>query len=176
MSAPDGDDSPRRPVRIMVFLHGTVIMHRGGVGKTPVERGQQVRDREASVHRYEDYVPIGDACEKLHRWQREGAEIVYLSSHRNAEDVEKDRLVLARHGFPGGPVLYRRGAQTYADLAERALPAVLIEDDCESIGGEAQMTYPHVRPDLQRAIRSIVVPEFAGIDDLPAALEELCAP
>jgi hypothetical protein len=37
---------------------------------------------------------------KLQRWRQQGAEIVYLSSHRKPEDVEIDKLVLGRHGFP----------------------------------------------------------------------------
>ena len=45
-------------MKIMVFLHGTVIMHRGGLGKSPNERGEQVEENEESVHRYEDYVPV----------------------------------------------------------------------------------------------------------------------
>jgi hypothetical protein len=53
------------------------------------------------------------------------------------------------------------------------LPDVLIEDDCESIGGESEMTYPQLTPALKQRIRSIVVPEFGGIDHLPDELTAL---
>ena len=35
------------------------------------------------------------------------------------------------------------------------------------------MIYPHIAPDIQKSIKSIVVREFAGIDDLPDDLSEL---
>lgn len=53
------------------------------------------------------------------------------------------------------------------------MPDVLIEDDCESIGGEPQMTYPHVKKNKKKLIKSIVVKEFSGIDNLPDSLEAL---
>ena len=52
-------------------------------------------------------------------------------------------------------------------MAERETPDILIEDDCESIGGEKEMTYPHIREDLKSKIKSLVVKEFGGIDHLP---------
>jgi hypothetical protein len=58
-------------------------------------------------------------------------------------------------------------------VAERTLPDILIEDDCECIGGESEMTYPHIRQELKSMIKSIVVKEFSGIDHLPDALSEL---
>lgn len=70
--------------------------------------------------------------------------------------------------FPPGRVLARQPGETYGDVAERELPDVLIEDDCESIGAD-QITYPQIRPDLQARIKSIVIPEFGGIDHLPDA-------
>jgi len=58
-------------------------------------------------------------------------------------------------------------------VAARHPPDVLIEDDCESIGGGAEITYPQIRPDVQARITSIIVPEFGGIDHLPDSLSEL---
>lgn len=52
----------------MVFLHGTAIMHSGGLGKTPEERGKQVEENEKSVHLYENYVPVDNADKKLREW------------------------------------------------------------------------------------------------------------
>ena len=157
----------------MVFLHGTAIMHKAGLGKTPQERVKQVETNEPSVHKYGEYVPVGKANEKIGRWQKQGAEIVYLSSHRDGASVKKDIQVLSQYNFPNGPVLYRHLFQTYASVAEKAMPDVLIEDDCESIGGEPQMTYPHIKPTKKHLIKSIVVKEFSGIDNLPDSLENL---
>lgn len=53
------------------------------------------------------------------------------------------------------------------------MPDVLIEDDCESIGGEKEMVYPHIKPELRTKIKSIVVEEFEGIDHLPDEIDLL---
>ncbi len=148
-------------------------MHKAGLGKTPQERVKQVETNEPSVHKYDEYVPVGKANEKIKGWQEQGAEIVYLSSHRDGASAKKDIQVLSKYNFPDGPVLYRRLLQSYANVAERVMPDVLIEDDCESIGGEVQMTYPHINPQKKRLIKSIVVKEFSGIDNLPADINQL---
>src|SRR5437764_9959370 len=132
----------RRPMRILVFMHGTTIMHRTALSHSREERVAQVKRREPSIADYAAYVPVGDAVEKVGRWQRYGAEILYLSSHRKPENVAKDASVLARFGLPAGEILFRQPDETYADVARRAIPDVLIEDDCESIGGEVEVTYP----------------------------------
>jgi hypothetical protein len=160
-------------MKIIVFLHGTAIMHKNAVGQTRLERVRQVLNGEESVIDFSSYVPVEDVVPKLLNWKSQGAEIVYLSSHRKTEDVEQDRAVLKRHGFPVGPVLYRRASQNYADVAEQALPDILIEDDCESIGGAKHMTYPHIRPELQAKMRSVVVREFGGIGHLPDDIPDL---
>jgi len=154
-------------MKIMVFLHGTVLMHQNGIGRTRVERVRQVLEGDESLYDFAAYVPVGEAVQKLQTWRGQGAEIVYLSSHRNIEDIEKDRGVLRKHGFPEGLVYFRLGAEQYCDVAERALPDVLIEDDCESIGGAKEMTTPHLKPEIQVQLKSIVVKEFGGIDHLP---------
>lgn len=74
-----------------------------------------------------------------------------------------DALVLRTHGFPVGRVLARSPGESYGDVAAREAPDVLIEDDCESIG-PAQITYPQIPPAARARIRSVIVPEFAGID------------
>jgi hypothetical protein len=161
-------------VRLLVFLHGTAIMHPGGVGRTREERVAQVRDEtDPALRDYAAYVPVDGSVAKLRRWRDEGARIDYLSSHRNPEDVAKDVLVLQTYGFPKGRVLAREPGETYGDVAGRALPDVLIEDDCESIDGAGEITYPQIRPDLRARITSIVVPEFGGIDHLPDSLDAL---
>jgi hypothetical protein len=143
-------------------------MHRSAMGLSREERVRQVLEgKDESLRDFASYVPVGGVVRKLQTWQAQGAEIVYLSSHRKAEDVEKDRLVLRKYGFPGDQILYRQSGETYAAVAERTMPDVLIEDDCESIGGEAEMTYPHIRQDFKARIKSIVIREFSGIDHLP---------
>jgi hypothetical protein len=160
-------------MKLLVFLHGTLTMHRNGEGKTPEERASQVRDNDESIHDWDSYIPIGSAVAKLKAWEAQGAEISYLSSRRIAEEVEKDQLVLDRYGFPQGPVFYRQAGESYSEIAERVLPDLLIEDDCECIGGAEQMTITHVRPEIKERIRSIIVPEFGGIDHLPDDLGKL---
>ena len=157
----------------MVFLHGTAIMHKSGIGKTPAERIKQVEINDPAVNHYETYVPIGKANEKIKKWQEQAAEIVYLSSHRDIASVEKDKLVLDKYNFPSGEVYYRNLLQSYAKVAEKVMPDILIEDDCESIGGEVQMTYPHIQPDKKKQIKSLVVKEFQGLDHLPDDINNL---
>ena len=160
-------------MKILVFLHGTVVMHGSAVGVAREERVRQSARHEPSVRDFASYVPVGDAVSKLHNWVRQGAEVVYLSSHRTVENVRKDEAVLRRYAFPEGPVLRRRPDDSYADVAERALPDVLIEDDCESIGGANEMVGRQLRGALSRRIHSIAVPEFGGIDHLPSDPAEL---
>jgi hypothetical protein len=160
-------------MKIMVFLHGTAIMHKNAVGRTRDERVKQVIDRDRSLYDFGAYVPVDNAVEKLKAWRRHGAEIVYLSSHRDVAGVETDQTVLRTHNFPDGPVFFRQVGEQYHDVAERVLPDILIEDDCESIGGEREMTYPHINPELKDRVKSIIVREFGGIDHLPDDISEL---
>jgi hypothetical protein len=154
-------------MKILIFLHGTLIMHRNAIGKTREERVHQSKEREASVLDYESYVPIGNAVEKLNNWKQQRAEIIYLSSHESETDVEKDKSVLRKYNFPNGKVLFRKNGESYKDIAEKVTPDILVDDDCESIGGEKEMTITYVRPEIKQKIKSITVKEFQGIDHLP---------
>jgi hypothetical protein len=160
---------------ILVFLHGTSIMHEGAKGLAREEMTRQVTEGDKSLHDYASYIPVGNAVRKLREWKRQGAAICYLSSHRNAKDVADDKSVLKRYAFPDGQVFYRRNREQYKDVVERIqpLPDVIVEDDCESIGGEVEMVYPNLRPALKNRIRSIVVKEFGGIDHLPDKISGL---
>lgn len=151
----------------MVFLQGTAIMHKNALGKSREERVRQVIDGNESLEEFSSYAPVDNAVLKLQGWHGQGAEICYLSSHNETEDVETDKFVLRKYGFPDGPVYYRQSHERYEDVAERVMPDILIEDDCESIGGEPEMTYPHIRQDLKAKMKSVVVKEFGGIDHLP---------
>jgi hypothetical protein len=163
----------RRNVRLLVFLQGTTLMHAGGLGRTPEERVAQVRAGEdPTLHDYPGYVPIGEAAAKLERWREQGAQIDYLSSHRDPDDLAKDGGVLQTYAFPRGRLLSRAPGQTYGDVAARELPDLLVEDDCRSIGAE-QLAHAQLPPELRARVKSIVVPEFGGIDHLPDSLQAL---
>jgi hypothetical protein len=166
-------------MRIMVFTEGTLFIGAEDVNRTREERIQAVKDllvRVAAGDEVIDFgaeVPAGNAVEKLWAWRRQGAEILYLTSRRQPDEVEDVRSVLRKFGFPEGELFFCREGEAYKDVAERVLPDAIVEDDCESIGGEVQMTYPHIRPDIKARIKSIVVPEAGGIDHLPDDIELL---
>ncbi len=160
-------------MKILVFLHGTTIMHKNGRGLNREDIVKQVIENDESVLDYVSYVPIDNAVEKLKNWEKRGAKIIYLSSHESFDEVKKDKFVLKKYGFPKGEVFFRQKGEKYKDVAERIRPDIIIEDDCESIGGEIEMTYPHINPELKAKIKSIVVKEFEGIDHLPDSLEKL---
>lgn len=148
-------------------------MHKAGADVLREERVKQVEQGEKSVHEYDAYIPVGSVVTKLKNWVNQGAEIVYLSSHETIKDVEKDEVVLSRYNFPKGKVYFRQNSETYGDVVKRILPDVLIEDDCESIGGEPEMTYPNMEPESRQKVKSIVVKEFQGIDHLPDGIQNL---
>lgn len=160
-------------MRILIFLQGTLIMHRTGLGRTRAERVEQSRvGTDPSLRDPATYVPIGDAAGKVRAWQAQGAQVEYLTSRRSPADVALDTAVLKRYGFPSGRVLARHPGATYGDVVGRALPDLLIEDDCESIGVD-EIAYLQVTPGLRLRIRSVIVPEFGGIDHLPDSLSAL---
>ncbi|MDP2932879.1 MAG: hypothetical protein Q8N81_02000, partial [bacterium] len=83
--------------------------------------------------------------------------------------------VLDRNNFPKGLLEYRNTKEEYKNVAERITPDVLIEDDCESIGGKKEMIYPQIRSGVKEKINLITVKEFSGIDYLPDNVELLRA-
>ena len=147
-------------MKIAIFLHGTTIMQKGAEGLSREERAKQVVDNEVSVHDYANYIPVDSAVDKLNKWINQGAEIVYLSSHESEGDVAKDKTVLNKYNFPVGPIYFRRSGETYAHLVE-------------NIGGEIEMCYPNIKPEIKEKIKHIIVKEFQGIDHLPDNLDEL---
>lgn len=157
----------------MVFLHGTVIMHRNAVNKGRRERVLQVIQKEESVKDYATYVPVGNAVSKLQSWIRQGAEILYLSPHKSIDKIQLDKSILSNYYFPAGRILFRDKGQTYAEIAQAQMPDILIEDNCESIGGKDQMTYTSINHNSSNKIKSIIVHEFGGVDHLPDQLNEL---
>ena len=97
-------------MKILIFLHGTLIMHKSAEDKTREGRVKQVENGDLSVHDYASYVPVGNAVEKLKSWQSQGAEI---------------------------------------------------------------MTVTFVKPEIKQKIKSIVIKEFSGIDNLPSEISSL---
>ena len=83
--------------------------------------------------------PIGGAVQKINRWHGQYTVQYAVLEHR------------------------RRGEQ-YADVVLRVHPDILVEDDCSSIGGAAEMCVTKLPQNERERIRSIVVPEFGGID------------
>ncbi|MFW9828001.1 MAG: hypothetical protein ACFFEY_10435 [Candidatus Thorarchaeota archaeon] len=163
----------KKKPRILIFLHGTSIMHRNARGLSREEIIKQIiDDLDDSISDFGSYIPIGNVVKKLTTWQIQGAEILYLSSHRTPENIKKDELVLKKYGFPKGPIFYRKGNSWILPIKE-AKPDILIEDNCESIGGEHQMTYPNLNKEWKSKLISIVIKEFDGIDNLPDNINEL---
>ena len=158
-------------MKIFVFTEGTIFTHQNWLVLTREEIVRRVREGERPEHA--GTAPIGHAAMKLQAWKKAGAEIVYLTSRRKPVDVAQVGEVLLRFGFPAGEVFFRQEGEGYENAAERARPDLIIEDDCESIGGEVEMTYPHIRAGIKERIKSIVVKEFGGIDHLPDSLADL---
>ncbi len=165
-------------MRILIFTEGTILTHRSHIGLPRDKITELIRDLGNQPGR--DYfagsVPIGNCVRKIAEWKKQGATILYLTSRRTPEEVEIIQKVLLGHHFPHGELLFRRAGEEYKDVAERAWPDIIVEDDCESIGGEREMTYPNMKAELKRKIKSIVVKEFGGIDHLPEDITDLlCA-
>lgn len=154
-------------MKILIFTEGTILMPQSAKNVSREERVNQVIRNDPMVKDYETYIPNSLAVEKTQRWHNQGAEIYYLTSRRNNKEVDEIRNVLIQYHFPQSEnLVYRQENESYAEVTEKIMPDILIEDDCESIGGEIEMTYPHINPNLQNDIKSIVVREFEGIDNL----------
>jgi hypothetical protein len=108
-------------MRLLVFLHGTVIMHPSATGRTREERVAQVRiAADPTLRDYAEYVPVDNAVAKLWRWREQGVRIDYLSSHRNSDDVAKDGWVLQKIRLPVRPCICpRRWPELWADRRAR---------------------------------------------------------
>ncbi|MBI4918861.1 hypothetical protein HY837_02960 [archaeon] len=166
-------------MKILIFTEGTLLMHENAVWHSREEIVQQVKNKDPSVKNYSTYVPIGRCIDKLRAWKEKGATIIYLTSRKSPEEIEAIQNLLTFYEFPEGKLEFRKKLsglmglfnEEYKDVVERIMPDILIEDDCESIGGEKQMCYTNVKEELKSKIKSIVVKEFEGIDNLPDELK-----
>jgi len=113
------------------------------------------------------YVPIKKCIQKINNWDRQGAQICYLCSGKSDSSAQIVRNLLLKFNFPGTFLYYRTGSEKYKDIVEFLKPNILIEDDCRSIGGAWQMSITHVNTEIKKQIKSIVIKEFGGIDNLP---------
>ncbi len=161
-------------MKILVFAEGTILMHLSPEVLTREKRVAQSKRGGRAIRDYRHYVPTGNAVQKLLAWKKQGAKIYYLTSRTALEEIADINQVLERYQFPDKEnLLYRKEGQEYKDVGEKLMPDIIIEDDCESIGGEVEMVYPHIRKELKSKIKSIMVKEFGGIDHLPSTLDEL---
>lgn len=161
-------------MKILVFTEGTILMHPTCKGLSREERVQQSKNRVRSIHDYRNYILVGNAVKKLNNWKEQKAEIYYLTSRTAPQEVADIKYVLEKYNFPDNQnLLFRKQGEQYKDAAERLLPDIIVEDDCESIGGEIEMTYPHIRQEIKAKIKPIIVKEFEGIDHLPDKLESI---
>lgn len=161
-------------MKILIFTEGTATMQSSAIGVSREERVRQSIDNIPEVNDFRSYVPNGNIVDKLNAWKSQGVEIYYLTSRITPEEIDDVRFVLDKNNFPDKQnLLYRKENQEYKDIAEELMPDILIEDDCESIGGETEMTYPHIRQDMKYKIHSIIVKEFAGIDNLSDNIHNL---
>jgi len=55
-------------MRLLVLLHGIVLMHSAALGMARAERVAQVRAGHPTVGDYAAYVPAGDAVATLQKW------------------------------------------------------------------------------------------------------------
>ncbi|OGD63760.1 hypothetical protein A2160_03745 [Candidatus Beckwithbacteria bacterium RBG_13_42_9] len=182
-------------MKILIFTEGTILMHLSGQDVSREERVKQSQAegiqreertiayetnsplplvKKGSTYDFESYIPIGDAVKKIVSWEKQGATICYLTSRRVKGEIDAVQNVLRKFSFPNSSDLYyRQQGEGYKDVAERLIPDVLIEDDCESIGGEIEMTYTYIDPKIKSKIHSVVVKEFQGIDHLPDDISKL---
>ena len=160
-------------MKILVFTEGTVLMHKNAKGLIREKIVEQSLNREKSVKKYFSYISIGNCVDKLKTWKLKGAKIFYLTSRKKINEIKYINNILKKFNFPNGKLLFRKDGETYSEVAERIIPDVLIEDDCESIGGVNEMTITNVKPLVKKKIKSIVVKEFEGIDSLPGNLRLL---
>ena len=142
---------------ILIFTEGTILKPR----------------RFWLMFSFRNYVPIGNSVDKIRRWSDKGWNIVYLTSRKSPNEVGKIKSILETFGFCGSKLYYRGAGEEYKHIAESVVPAILVEDDCRGIGGERQMTITYVDPEIKVNIKSVVVPEFQGIDSLPDSAEAL---
>ena len=113
------------------------------------------------------YAPIKNCISKINKWEKQGFQVVYLTSRKDYSSALEIKNILTQFKFPGSYLYYRTDKEKYKDVVEKLKPVILIEDNCRSIGGKWQMAITFVDHKIKEKIKSIVVREFHGIDELP---------
>lgn len=111
------------------------------------------------------YVPIGNAVKIINDLYNKGNEI-YLCSYVRKNRYKFIKSVADYYKINYTEILCRDKKERYSDLVEKVMPDILIEDDCKSIGGEKQCCITNVKENIKRNIKSIIVEEFKGIDNI----------
>jgi hypothetical protein len=98
-------------MKILVFTEGTVLMHALAKGVSREERVEQSQNIIArlkvtpgSVRDFKNYIPVGNAVEKLKSWKHQGAEIIYLTSRRIKSEIETIKKYCPKIIFPTGKI------------------------------------------------------------------------
>ncbi len=111
------------------------------------------------------YKPIGNAVEIVNSWQEKGHKIYFCSYVRKSR-YNFIKRIIDFYGMKYTEILCRKKGEGYSEIVERLKPDILIEDDCRSIGGQKEWCITKVKEEIKSEIRSIIVPEFKGIDDV----------
>lgn len=137
------------------------------VGDTREDSVRRSRERAAKGGPLGELIPIRQSAAKVTLWRNHGAEICYVTASRKAENVRRSEEALRRWSFPDGILLSRKNGESYADIAMSTKPDIIVEDDCESIGGAKEMIHTNLPESVKQSIASVVVREFEGVDSLP---------
>jgi hypothetical protein len=155
-------------LKLVVFLQGTTLIESGLLGKTREESVKKSREWTTKGGWLGELVPIGEAPKKVRAWStRGGTELYYLTASRKSENIAKCQAALKKWSFPSGTLLHRNPNESYNEIITPLHPDLIVEDDCESLGGKKEMVYPNLSEEVKRSIASVVVREFEGIDHLP---------
>ena len=136
-------------MRIMIFIEGTTFYTRPFL----------------FLFTKYGYKPIGNAVQSVNVLYDKGHEI-YLCSYVRKLRYNFIKSVVDFYGMRYTEILCRDKGETYSEIVERLKPNVLIEDDCKSIGGLKACCITDVKKEIKKDIQSIIVPEFAGIDNI----------
>jgi len=116
------------------------------------------------------YEPIGRSIEIMNDLYNRGDEI-YLCSYVRKKRYNFIKSVMDYHKVNYTEILCRDKGEQYSDLVEHICPDILIEDDCASIGGEKEWCITNVRDEIKKKIKSVIVKEFSGIDNIEKEIE-----
>lgn len=163
-------------MKLLIFTEGTILMPRLMRDLTREQRVRRSKLKIPWVYNFKNHIPVGNAVDKIRNWNKQGAEIFYLTSRRKKDQINDIKSVLEKYNFPDNKnLLFREKDEDYKNVAERLVPDIIIEDDCESIGGVKEMAYTHIEPELKNRIKLVAIKEFGGIDHLFDNLADLIA-